>query len=104
MKGSKSSGFWSRAHELQADRKKDGLVSLKNQRQKYKINDPSGKLAEKEGVQLEVGWNVQPWVGALTWKTPEEGRWLGRWAALNGGKSEVFSFPPIKGTAKDTAK
>ncbi|KAI9880927.1 MAG: hypothetical protein M1830_009995 [Pleopsidium flavum] len=71
-----------------------GVVRVKNQKPKYQIADVSGKIAERGNVTLMVGWNVQPWVGALTWTqwTP----W-GRWKGVMGGRSEVFDFPPLKG-------
>lgn len=52
-------------------------------------------------MTLEVGWNVQPWVGALTWTqwaNPGLGRW--RWKALVGGRSLGFEFPALKGGTK----
>ena len=41
-----------------------------------------------------MGWNVQPWVGALTWENKRD---YGSWKALKGGVSERFAFPQIKG-------
>lgn len=75
-----------------------GILSLKNERPKYKISDISGTLANRGNVTLELGWNVQPWVGALAWTTPKGGIWMGMWDEMKGGKSEAFAFPPIKGT------
>ncbi|KAI9789520.1 MAG: hypothetical protein M1835_001602 [Candelina submexicana] len=75
-----------------------GKINLKNQRAKYQITDITGKLAERGNVTLEVGWNVQPWVGALTW-TNWQG-W-GRWEGVRGGRSEVFKFPELKGKKKE---
>jgi len=78
-----------------------GLIHLRNQKPKYQISDPSGHLAERGNVTLEVGWNVQPWVGALTWTqwaNPGLERW--RWKALTGGRSQGFEFPPLKGGTK----
>ncbi|KAI9822479.1 MAG: hypothetical protein M1827_000198 [Pycnora praestabilis] len=72
-----------------------GLITLRNQKPKYQITDISGKLAERGNVTLEVGWNVQPWVGALTWTT---WRSWGMWAGLGeGGRSEIFGMPALKG-------
>jgi hypothetical protein len=55
-------------------------------------------------VVLELGWNVQPWVGALTWANYED---VGVWKGLKGGRSKVFKMPEIRkrkegdlGTAK----
>lgn len=44
-------------------------------------------------MQLELGWNVQPWVGALLWEHTLMD--VGLWQRLMGGKSEVFDFPAI---------
>src|SRR5256885_4363294 len=46
---------------------KPGVLALKNQKPKYQITDPSGIMSERSNVTLVVGWNVQPWVGALIW-------------------------------------
>lgn len=73
-----------------------GMIKLKNAKPKYQITDVTGKLAERENVTLQIGWNVQPWVGALTWTMPE-GFELGRWKGVTGGKSEVFRLPGLKG-------
>ena len=55
-------------------------------------------LAGRGNVTLELGWNVQPWVGALVWGRPgAAGIPLARWEALAGGRSEAFEFPPLKG-------
>lgn len=69
-----------------------GELHLQNQRPKYQITDISGKLQNKTDVVLELGWNVQPWVGALTWTNWQK---LGAWEGLKGGKSEPFDFPWI---------
>lgn len=44
-----------------------GLLRLPGQRPKYQITDPSGRLASRANATLELAYNVQPWVGALTW-------------------------------------
>ena len=75
---------------------KPGIINLKNAKPKYQITDITGKLASRENVTLEVGWNIQPWVGALTW-TLEEGRSFGRWSGIRGGKSSAFNLPALKG-------
>lgn len=69
-----------------------GELHLKNQRPKYQITDITGKLQNRTDVVLELGWNVQPWVGAQTWTN---WRSYGAWKALEGGKSEAFDFPAI---------
>ena len=53
-------------------------------------------MASRENVTLEVGWNVQPWVGALTW-TLDEGKSFGRWNGIQGGRSSAFAMPALKG-------
>ncbi|OCK82119.1 signal peptidase 22 kDa subunit [Lepidopterella palustris CBS 459.81] len=80
-----------------------GEIHLTAQKPKYQITDISGKLQNRTDVVLELGWNVQPWVGALTWANYND---LGFWKGLKGGRSEPFTFPGIKrkegdlGTAK----
>ena len=79
-----------------------GIISLKNSKPKYQITDISGVLSEKSNVTLEVGWNVQPWVGALTW-TFGDGEQFGRWYGVKGGKSKSFNMPALKGRAASSA-
>lgn len=43
-------------------------------------------------MRLELGWNVQPWVGALTWESKKD---YGTWKALEGGVSGEFEFPAV---------
>ncbi len=69
-----------------------GELHLANQRPKYQITDISSKLSNRTDVVLELGWNVQPWVGALTWVN---WRTYGAWKGLEGGKSEAFDFPEV---------
>ena len=46
---------------------------------------------------------MQPWVGALTWTNRRPvGPW-GRWQSLQGGRSETFEFPPLKGKKVDAS-
>lgn len=66
---------------------------MKNQKPKYSISAPGGKLALTNNVVLKVHYNVQPWVGILTW-TPQV-EFLG-WKKMKGGVSKVFSLPAIK--------
>lgn len=75
---------------------KPGVLQLKNAKSKYQITDITSKLASRENVTLELGWNVQPWVGALTW-TLEEGKTFGKWKGIRGGKSSTFNLPALKG-------
>ena len=72
-----------------------GIIRLKNIKPKYQITDISGVLSERTNVTLEIGWNVQPWVGALTW-TLGERQVLGRWKGVEGGKSKAFDMPPLR--------
>lgn len=69
-----------------------GELHLNNQRPKYQITDITGKLQNRDNVTLELGWNVQPWVGALTWTNWQT---VGVWKGLDGGRSESFEFPEI---------
>lgn len=81
-----------------------GLIKLKNQKPKYQITDPIGKIAERGNVTLEVNWNVQPWVGALVWDKGYLGSRVGSWEAGMKGKSEQFSFPALKGAKPETIR
>ena len=83
---------------------KPGVVTLKNQKPKYQITDPSGILSERGNATLQVSWNVQPWVGALIWDKGFLGNRLGEWEAGSVGRSEDFEFPPLKGTRTETVK
>lgn len=76
--------------------RKPGMLRLKNQRQKYQITDITGHLAEKKNVTLSVGWNVQPWIGALLW-APESG--IVPSTEGLAAESEKFDFPPLKDKA-----
>ncbi|CCC12452.1 unnamed protein product [Sordaria macrospora k-hell] len=86
---------WSRRHEEAAQERgrEDGKLVLKNQRHKYKITHPSGKLATTENVTLRLHYNVQPWVGLLTWNQDVD---YGYWKALKNGVSKRFKLPAIK--------
>jgi len=72
---------------------KRGYIELKNQKAKYQITAPSGKLAETQNVVLKVHYNVQPWVGVLTWTPQME---FGGWKMIKGGVSKVFRLPALK--------
>ncbi|PGH04258.1 hypothetical protein GX51_03603 [Blastomyces parvus] len=91
--------------------KNPGLLRLRNQKPKYQITDISGRMAERENVQLVVAWNVQPWVGALMWsphsKVAENiGGALGGLLDMTiitggkGGRSKPFNFPALKGAKR----
>ncbi|KAH0547779.1 hypothetical protein FGG08_000036 [Glutinoglossum americanum] len=76
-----------------------GLIRLHNAKSKYQITDRAGKIAERSNATLELGWNVQPWVGALAWTTHMQ---LGSWKALQGGRSKPFNFPELQVKKKST--
>ncbi|CAN9138246.1 unnamed protein product [Alternaria alternata] len=69
-----------------------GELHLENNKPKYKITDITGKLGNRTDVTLELGWNVQPWVGALTWTNWNT---VGAWRGLEGGRSKAFTFPEV---------
>lgn len=78
-----------------------GVLRLRGQKGKYQISDISGRLAERQNVTLHVGWNVQPWVGALLW-APGTGA-----APRTEGtivSSEPFDFPAVKDNRKAAAE
>ncbi|KAI5924286.1 signal peptidase subunit-domain-containing protein [Camillea tinctor] len=77
-----------------------GKFQLFNHKPKYQITHPSGHIAESSDVKLRLHYNVQPWVGALTWD--QQGVDLGLWKRLSDGVSEAFALPPVK--RKDDAK
>ncbi|PBP20168.1 signal peptidase subunit [Diplocarpon rosae] len=70
-----------------------GKLELKNQKAKYQITAPGGKLAQTQNVVLKLHYNVQPWVGVLTWTPQVE---FGRWKKVEGGVSKAFKFPALK--------
>jgi hypothetical protein len=81
------------AHVSCTDQSRSGKLKLKNQKPKYQITHPTGKIAETDNVKLRLHYNVQPWVGLLTWNQDVD---IGLWKAMKGGVSKVFSFPAIK--------
>lgn len=83
---------------------KPGLISLRNQKPKYQITDPSGVMGEKSNATLQVSWNVQPWVGALIWDKGYLGSRVGAWEAGKPGTSEPFDFPPVKGSKPEVVR
>lgn len=83
--------------------KKLGILRLGNQRPKYQITDMTGQIAGRSNATLQLGWNVQPWVGALRWrKGPKlmSGRMVDAHADGEGVggvySSESFDFPLLK--------
>lgn len=73
------------------------MLKLKNQRPKYQISHPSGKISETADVTLKLHYNVQPWVGLLTWNMPQD---IFLWKAMSGGESDKMTLPAVK--AKDS--
>lgn len=69
------------------------MLKLKNQKPKYQITTPTSKVAEIGDVKLHLHYNVQPWVGVLTWTPQME---FGSWKLLKGGVSKAFGFPAVK--------
>ncbi|KAI1818174.1 signal peptidase subunit [Poronia punctata] len=70
-----------------------GKLSIKNQRPKYQITHPTGKVAHTEDVTLHVNYNVQPWVGILTWNQDVD---FWRWKKMARGVSKIFELPAVK--------
>ncbi|OAA64426.1 microsomal signal peptidase subunit [Niveomyces insectorum RCEF 264] len=88
-----------------------GILHIKNQKPKYQITHPSGKIAETDVVHLRVHYNVQPWIGMLSWNqyAGDGGfaSWLlprrggagsPRWQPLAGGESAAFALPAVAGS------
>ncbi|KAJ4147991.1 hypothetical protein LMH87_002481 [Akanthomyces muscarius] len=77
-----------------------GKLKLKNQKPKYQITHPSGKIAQTADVTLKLHYNVQPWVGLLTWNMPKD---LFLWKTMSGGQSKKVALPALKvKESKDT--
>ncbi|KAI1005433.1 hypothetical protein K3495_g2783 [Podosphaera aphanis] len=76
-----------------------GKLVLKNQKAKYHVTFPTGKLSDTKNVVLTLNYNVQPWVGALTWTPQIE---FGGWKKVKGGATKPFrlSAPRAKSTSK----
>ncbi|KAI1180769.1 signal peptidase subunit [Nemania sp. FL0916] len=70
-----------------------GKLSLKNQRPKYQITHPTGKVANTDDVTLRVHYNVQPWVGMLTWNQDFD---FALWKKMARGVSKAFQLPAVK--------
>lgn len=70
-----------------------GILKLKNQKPKYQITHPSGKIASTNDVVLKLNYNVQPWVGLLTWNMDKQ---IGIWDPVKGGASDKIALPAIK--------
>ncbi|KAF3065111.1 Signal peptidase complex subunit SPC3 [Daldinia childiae] len=70
-----------------------GKLTLKNQKPKYQITHPTGKIASTDDVTLRVHYNVQPWVGVLTWNQDSD---FGLWKKMGDGLSKAFALPALK--------
>ena len=103
-KSSKSKSRRDSSTKTTTDLAKPGVVALKNQKPKYQITDPSGVISERSNATLQVSWNVQPWVGALTWDKGYLGSRVGAWEPGKAGNSEAFEFPPLKGSKPEVVK
>ncbi|KAI0024387.1 signal peptidase 22 kDa subunit [Xylariomycetidae sp. FL0641] len=83
-----------------------GVLRLQNQKPKYQITHPGGRIASAAAdVVLRVHYNVQPWVGLLTWNQDRAD--YGLWRRMAGGVSEAFALPALKqkeGEKKKAAK
>ncbi|KAL1956842.1 hypothetical protein VTO42DRAFT_6792 [Malbranchea cinnamomea] len=89
---------------------KPGILKLRDQKSKYQITDITGRLAEKQNVSLVVGWNVQPWIGALQWSPGANvannlGSLFGFRVVTGGnaGRSSMFAFPALKGNKAESS-
>lgn len=56
-------------------------------------------MAEQDDVVLRLHYNVQPWVGILTWNLDSD---LWKWKTLKGNLSRKFTLPALK--KKDEGK
>ncbi|KAL4929661.1 signal peptidase complex subunit SPC3 [Aspergillus undulatus] len=72
-----------------------GVLRLRDQKSKYQISDITGHMAERSNVTLSVGWNVQPWVGALWW-APGTGAVPRTEGGI--GTRRAFDLPALKGS------
>lgn len=83
---------------------KPGRLSLKNQKNKYKLTDPTGIVASTQNVTLQVSWNVQPWVGALVWDKGYLGGRVGSWKNGKTGRSKSFNLPALESKEAKTVQ
>jgi signal peptidase complex subunit 3 len=94
---------WDRCWHFNLYPRSRGILKIKNQKPKYQITHPSGTIAETGDVTLKLHYNVQPWVGLLTWNQDRD---IGLWRKMKGGISSVVRLPAIKkkeGEAKKAA-
>lgn len=70
-----------------------GILKLSGQKPKYQITTPWAKIGGLENCTLHLRYNIQPWVGALTWSSTED---RGAWKGVVGESSDVFDMPLVK--------
>lgn len=77
-----------------------GLLRLDGQKPKYQLTSPTAKLAARNNATIALNYNIQPWVGALTWASgtlaPERAAWWSTWQALPNARSAQFALPARK--------
>lgn len=76
-----------------------GILRLNSQRPKYQITTPSSRISNLDNCTLTLHYNIQPWVGALVWGNPSSAPLSPYWSSMEGGKSEVFRMPELKGAS-----
>lgn len=81
-----------------------GILRLADQKPKYRITTPAGKMQGLENCTLHLRYNIQPWVGALVWS--EGWKWFSppAWKALGeGAHSAPFELPEVGDASKSKA-
>ena len=58
-------------------------------------------MAEEQDVVLRLHYNVQPWVGLLTWNQDAD---FWKWKTLSNNLSKKFALPPIKKKKEEKKK
>lgn len=58
-------------------------------------------MAEQDDVVLRLHYNVQPWVGILTWNQDAD---FWKWKTLENNLSKKFTLPPIKAKKEEGKK
>lgn len=84
-----------------------GLLQLPSERPKYQLTSPTLRIASRQNVTLALNYNVQPWVGALTWASGTlagssadnwiSNHWWSSWRSMGGGaRTSPFDLPALK--------
>lgn len=77
-----------------------GLLKLPGQKPKYQLTSPSARLAGRANATLALNYNIQPWVGALTWASgtlpPSDAHWWSTWQVLGNARTAPFALPARK--------